>query len=83
MASNCITSPTPVCSQTTQKGLCSCGGIVTVALQNGSNLFYTGPNLPGSGIRTCDNFNDSMAKIDAKLLSLAEDMAIIKGQLKL
>lgn len=79
----CVVSPSPVCSQTTHKGLCSCGGVVTVALQTGNNLFYNGPNLPGSGIQTCDNINTALAKIDAKLLSLSEDMAIIKGQLKL
>lgn len=79
---SCITTA-PVCSQTTQKGLCSCGGIVTIALQTGDNLFYNGPNLPGSGIQTCDKINDALAKIDAKLLSLAEDMTIIKAQLNL
>ena len=79
----CTLKPTPTCSQTTQKGLCSCGGIVTISLQSGDNLFYNGPNLPGSGIQTCDKLNDALAKIDAKLLSLSEDMAIIKAQLKL
>lgn len=79
----CVVSPDPVCSQSTHKGLCSCGGIVTMSLQKGSNLFYNGPNLPGSGIQTCDNINTALAKIDAKLLSLSEDMIIIKSQLKL
>lgn len=54
-----------------------------MALQSGDNLFYNGPNLPGSGIQTCDKLNDALAKIDAKLLSLSQDMAIIKAQLKL
>ena len=79
----CTIKQEPICSQTTHKGLCSCGGITTMPLQTGDTLFYNGPNLPGTGIQTCDKLNVALAKIDAKLLSLAEDMVLIKAQLNI
>ena len=74
----CTIKQEPICSQTTHKGLCSCGGITTMPLQTGDTLFYN-----GTGIQTCDKLNVALAKIDAKLLSLAEDMVLIKAQLNI
>lgn len=36
------------------------------------HVYYTGPNLPCSGVRTGDNFTDALQKIDTKLCELIQ-----------
>lgn len=56
------------------KGLCSCGGIVTVKVPVVDYVFYTGPNLGGTGIKTNDEFNTVIQKIDAKILQISQQI---------
>lgn len=39
-----------------------------------TNLIYDGPNLPCSGIRTCNTLTVALQKIDEKLCILAQEM---------
>lgn len=39
-----------------------------------TNLVYDGPNLPCSGIRTCNTITVALQKIDEKLCILAQEM---------
>jgi hypothetical protein len=39
-----------------------------------TNLVYDGPNLPCSGIRTCNTLTVALQKIDEKLCSLAQEI---------
>ncbi len=61
-------------------GLCSCGNTVKYILQSGANLPYNGPNLPGTGVRTCDNLNVALQKMDAIILQLRQEIADLKAQ---
>lgn len=71
------------CGETTTNGLGPKGQIVKVPLQSGKNLHYNGPNLAGTGIRTCDTFNESLQKIDAAILDLKTRVFAIETTLKL
>jgi len=71
------------CGETTTNGLGPNGQIVKVPLQSGKNLHYNGPNLPGSGIKTCDTMNEALQKIDAAILTLKEQVYAIQQTLKL
>lgn len=39
-----------------------------------TNLVYDGPNLPCSGIRTCNTITVALQKIDQKLCEFAEEI---------
>jgi len=66
------------CGQSTTTGLCSCGKTVKVPLQSGKNLFYNGPNLPGTGIQTCESLNQVIQKMDAIILDLRKEIVDLK-----
>ena len=51
-------------------GLSADGKVVKIPLQSGDNLYYNGPNLAGTGIRTCDKMNEALQKLDAAILDL-------------
>lgn len=38
------------------------------------NVIYSGPNLPYTGIHTCDDFNTVIQKIDEQLGILVQDI---------
>lgn len=47
----------------------------TIALPiQSTNLVYDGPNLPCSGIRTCNTLTVALQKIDEKLCTLAQEI---------
>lgn len=69
------------CGESTTNGLGPKGMIVKVPLQSGKNLYYNGPNLPGTGIRTCDTLNTALEKIDAAILELKIKMLQVENQL--
>jgi hypothetical protein len=71
------------CGETTTNGLGPNGQIVKVPLQSGKNLYYNGPNLAGTGIKTCDDLNTALSKIDTVLLELKTDMLAVKQTLNL
>lgn len=71
------------CGETTTNGLGKDGQIIKVPLQSGKNLYYNGPNLAGTGVRTCDSLNDALAKIDASILNIKERLYAIEQTLKL
>jgi len=73
----------PGCGESTTNGLGPKGQIVKVPLQSGKNIYYNGPNLPGTGINTCDTINEALQKIDASILLLKEQVYAIQQTLKL
>ena len=66
------------CGETTTNGLGPKGQIVKIPLQSGKNLHYNGPNLAGTGVRTCDTLNTALQKIDAAILDLKIRMAAVE-----
>lgn len=50
-------------------GGCGCGNCEAQPIQS-DNMSYTGPNLPCTGIRTCENFTEAMKKIDLAICEL-------------
>lgn len=58
------------CGESTTNGLGPKGIIVKIPLQSGKNLHYNGPNLAGTGVRTCDSINTALQKLDAVILDL-------------
>ena len=42
---------------------------------------YDGPNLPGTGIKTCDNLTLVIQKIDNEILKIKEDLLKVKQQI--
>lgn len=70
------------CGESTTNGLGKDGKTIKVPLQSGKNLHYNGPNLPGTGVRTCDTVNQALQKIDAVILELRKQMYDIQKTLK-
>lgn len=71
------------CGETTTNGLCACGKTVKIPLQSGKNVPYNGPNLAGTGIRTCDSVNDAIKKLDLAILDIKKRLLVIESTLKL
>ena len=71
------------CGETTTNGLGKNGEIVKIPLQSGKNLHYNGPNLPGTGIRTCDDLNTALSKLDTAILTLQQQVYEIQQTLRL
>ena len=46
-----------------------------------SYSYYDGPNLPGTGIKTCDNLTLVIQKIDNEILKIKQDISEIKQQI--
>ena len=46
-----------------------------------SYSYYDGPNLPGTGIKTCDNLTLVIQKIDTEILKIKQDISEIKQQI--
>ena len=46
-----------------------------------SYSFYDGPNLPGTGIKTCDSLTLVIQKIDNEILKIKEDLLKVKQQI--
>ena len=46
-----------------------------------SYSYYEGPNLPGTGIKTCDNLTLVIQKIDNEILKIKQDTSEIKQQI--
>lgn len=66
------------CGQSTTTGLCSCGKTVKIPLQSGKNIAYNGPNLAGTGVRTCDTLNETIQKMDTVILELRKEIVALK-----
>ena len=69
------------CGESTTNGIGPKGIIVKVPLQSGKNLHYNGPNL--AGVRTCDDLNTALQKIDAAILELKTKMLEVEKTLNL
>lgn len=48
---------------------CGCGSTKTTS---SSDVKYIGPNLPGTGIQSCDDLTTVIQKIDAEIAALKE-----------
>lgn len=46
-----------------------------------SYSYYEGPNLPGTGIKTCDSLTLVIQKIDSEILKIKEDLLKVKQQI--
>ena len=46
-----------------------------------SYSYYEGPNLPGTGIKTCDSLTLVIQKIDNEILKIKQDVFEIKQQI--
>ena len=46
-----------------------------------SYSYYDGPNLPGTGIKTCDSLTLVIQKIDSEILKIKQDISQIKQQI--
>ena len=46
-----------------------------------SYSYYDGPNLPGTGIKTCDSLTLAIQKIDTEILKIKQDISEIKQQI--
>ena len=46
-----------------------------------SYSYYDGPNLPGTGIKTCDSLTLVIQKIDNEILKIKQDISEIKQQI--
>ena len=46
-----------------------------------SYSYYDGPNLPGTGIKTCDNLTLVIQKRDNEILKIKQDISEIKQQI--
>ena len=46
-----------------------------------SYSYYDGPNLPSTGIKTCDNLTLVIQKIDTEILKIKQDISQIKQQI--
>ena len=46
-----------------------------------SYSYYDGPNLPGTGIKTCDSLTIAIQKIDNEILKIKQDISEIKQQI--
>ena len=46
-----------------------------------SYSYYDGPNLPGTGIKTCDSLTLAIQKIDSEILKIKEDLLKVKQQI--
>ena len=46
-----------------------------------SYSYYDGPNLPGTGIKTCDSLTLAIQKIDNEILKIKQDISDIKQQI--
>ena len=46
-----------------------------------SYSYYDGPNLPGTGIKTCDNLTLVIQKIDNEILKIKQDISQIQQQI--
>ena len=46
-----------------------------------SYSYYDGPNLPGTGIKTCDSLTLVIQKIDSEILKIKQDISEIKQQI--
>lgn len=71
------------CGESTTNGLGPKGTIIKVPLQSGKNLHYNGPNLPGTGIRTCDDLNTALEKLDTAILDLKTRLLAVEQTLNL
>jgi len=71
------------CGESTTNGLGPNNTIVKVPLQSGKNLHYNGPNLPATGVRTCDSCNEALQKMDAVILTLKQQVYELQQTLKL
>ena len=48
---------------------CGCG---STKITPSSDIKYTGPNLPGTGIQSCDTLTVALQKIDTEILALKQ-----------
>ena len=46
-----------------------------------SYSYYEGPNLPGTGVKTCDSLTLVIQKIDNEILKIKQDISQIKQQI--
>ena len=46
-----------------------------------SYSYYDGPNLPGTGIKTCDSLTLAIQKIDTEILKIKQDLLEVKQQI--
>ena len=46
-----------------------------------SYSYYDGPNLPGTGVKTCDSLTLVIQKIDNEILKIKQDLLEIKQQI--
>ena len=46
-----------------------------------SYSYYDGPNLPGTGIKTCDSLTLVIQKIDSEILKIKQGISEIKQQI--
>lgn len=67
------------CEESTTNGLGKDGKIIKVSLQSGKNIHYNGPNLLGSGVKTCDIINNALQKIDVTILDLKHNCLKFKN----
>lgn len=68
------------CKPSYKNGLCACGKIVKIPLDSGADIRYTGPNLPGTGIKTCDTVDEALKKIDLAILDLKNRVLALENQ---
>lgn len=51
---------------------CGCG---STKYTSSSDVRYIGPNLPGTGIQSCDTLTVAIQKIDAEILAIKQAIA--------
>jgi hypothetical protein len=51
---------------------CGCGSTKSTP---SSDIKYVGPNLPGTGIQSCDTLTVALQKIDAEILAIKQAIA--------
>lgn len=69
------------CGETTTNGLCACGKTVKIPLQSGKNVHYNGPNLAGTGVKTCATMNEALQQMDAIILDLRNQVLQLQLQI--
>lgn len=64
-----------------KKSVCSTPGCQVYKLDSSYSV-YDGPNLPGSGIKTCDTLTVAIQKLDNTSLILIEEIQKLKQQIQ-
>ena len=60
---------------------CSGGNPCTTQLTASSHVGYSGPNLPCTGIQTCDTLTVALQKVDEKVCDLLNTVASLQEQI--